>query len=168
MNLHGVPNTHQPIPWITAPLQYACSWRKGVIKHPLPPDIMGRTRTYSRRTGSQGNERTILKEMLKVGNEISLHAFGLQPLWEAEVLPSKQIHQQQHQRRSSGTCKMAMTLFNNHCEPCSKSELDLESLPPVQVGIIDDYVVSTGPKSALSGNNPLEFEISASGDDYRF
>lgn len=61
---------------------------------------------------------------------------------------------------------MAMTLFNNHCEPCSKSELDLESLPPVQVGILDDYIVSTGPKSALSGNNPLEFEISASGDDY--
>ena len=61
---------------------------------------------------------------------------------------------------------MAMTLFNNHCEPCSKSELDLESLPPVQVGIIDDYVVCTGPKSALSGTNPLEFEISASGDDY--
>ena len=104
--------------------------------------------------------------MLKVGNVISLHAFGLQPLWEAEVLPSRQIHQQQRQKRSSGTCKMAMTLFNNHCEPCSKGELDLESLPPVQVGIIDDYVVCTGPKSALSGTNPLEFEISASGDDY--
>ena len=61
---------------------------------------------------------------------------------------------------------MAITLLNNHCEPCSESELDLESLPPVQVGIIDDYVVCTGPKSALSGNDPLELEISASGDDY--
>ena len=62
---------------------------------------------------------------------------------------------------------MAMTtLFNNLCEPCTKSELDLETIPPIQVGIIDDYIVSTGPKSALSGSGPLEFELTASGDDY--
>ena len=58
------------------------------------------------------------------------------------------------------------TLFNNLCEPCTKSELDLETIPPIQVGIIDDYIVSTGPKSALSGSGPLEFELTASGDDY--
>ena len=31
------------------------------------------------------------------------------------------------------------------CHPCSTTELDLENVPPTQVVITDDYVVSTGP-----------------------
>ena len=53
-----------------------------------------------------------------------------------------------------------------HCEPCSKSELDLTSMPPVQVVIEDSYVVSTGPKSSLDGSGPLEFEINSSSEHY--
>ena len=52
------------------------------------------------------------------------------------------------------------------CHPCSKTELDLTSVPPTQVAIVDDYVVSTGTKSSLDGTGPLEFEITASGEDY--
>lgn len=50
--------------------------------------------------------------------------------------------------------------------PCTKSELDLESVPPIQVGITEDYIVSTGPKSSIESGGPIEFELSASGDDY--
>ena len=52
------------------------------------------------------------------------------------------------------------------CHPCSTTELDLENVPPTQVAITDDYVVSTGPKSALDSQGPLEFEFASSGDDY--
>ena len=52
------------------------------------------------------------------------------------------------------------------CTPCGKSELELGSVPPTQVTILEDYVVATGPKSSLDGGGPLEFEITASGEDY--
>ena len=52
------------------------------------------------------------------------------------------------------------------CVPCTKSELDLESVPHLQIGIVDDYLVRTGPKSGLESGGPLEFLIPASGDDY--
>ena len=52
------------------------------------------------------------------------------------------------------------------CAPCTKSELDLESVPPLQIGVVDDYLVRTGPKSGPEGAGPLEFQIPASGDDY--
>ena len=52
------------------------------------------------------------------------------------------------------------------CMPCTKSELDLESVPPLQIGVPDDYLVCTGPKSGPESGGPLEFLIPASGDDY--
>ena len=52
------------------------------------------------------------------------------------------------------------------CAPCTKSELDLESVPPLQVGIEDDYLVRTGPKSSPTAGAALEFHLPASGDDY--
>ena len=45
-------------------------------------------------------------------------------------------------------------------------ELDLESVPPLQIGVIDDYLVCTGPKSGPESGGHLEFLIPASGDDY--
>ena len=50
------------------------------------------------------------------------------------------------------------------CVPCTKSELDLENVPPLQIGVVDDYLVHTGPKSGPG--RALEFLIPASGDDY--
>lgn len=52
------------------------------------------------------------------------------------------------------------------CQPCSTSDLDLTSVPPVQSAIVGDYVVTTGPKSTLDGDGPIEFELMGSGDDW--
>lgn len=52
------------------------------------------------------------------------------------------------------------------CIPCTKTELDFESIPPTQMGITDDYIIVTGPKAALDNDGPLEFVFEASGDDY--
>ena len=52
------------------------------------------------------------------------------------------------------------------CVPCIESELDLESLLPLQIGFVDDYLVRTGPKSGPESGGPLAFLIPASGDDY--
>ena len=52
------------------------------------------------------------------------------------------------------------------CVPCTKSELDLESVSPLQIGVVDDYLVRTSPKSGPKSGRPLEFLIPASGDDY--
>ena len=50
--------------------------------------------------------------------------------------------------------------------PCTKIELDLESVLPLQIGVVNDYLVRTSPKSGLESGGPLEFLIPASGDDY--
>ena len=50
--------------------------------------------------------------------------------------------------------------------PCTKSELDLESVPPLQIGVVNDCLVRTSPKSGPESGGPLEFLILASGDDY--
>ena len=52
------------------------------------------------------------------------------------------------------------------CVPCSTSDLDLTTVPPVQAVVEDDYVVRTGPKSSLDGEGPLEFEVISSGNDW--
>ena len=51
-------------------------------------------------------------------------------------------------------------------ETCGKSELDLFSTPMVQVAIVDDYVVTTGPASALGDARSIEFHLPESADDY--
>ena len=61
---------------------------------------------------------------------------------------------------------MAGLLSTNLCEPCSKSELVYDQLPPVQTAIVDDYTVYCGPKSVIDGDAPLTFEITGSSDDY--
>ena len=52
--------------------------------------------------------------------------------------------------------------------PGTKNKLDLESVPLLQMGVIDDYLVRTGPKLGLESGGALEFLIPASGDDYLY
>ena len=52
------------------------------------------------------------------------------------------------------------------CVPFTKSELDLESVQPLQIGVIDDFWVRIGCKSGRESSGPLEFFIPASGDYY--
>lgn len=58
------------------------------------------------------------------------------------------------------------SVLTENCMACTKSELDFESMPGVQVAIADEYTLTTGPKAALNSHAPLEFEFEASGDDY--
>ena len=51
-------------------------------------------------------------------------------------------------------------------QPCGKSELDLFSTPMVQVAIVEDYGVETGPASALGDARSVQFHLPESADDY--
>ena len=51
--------------------------------------------------------------------------------------------------------------------PCTKSELDLDSMLPLQIGMVNVYLVQTSPKLGPDGGGPLEFQILSSGDDYQ-
>ena len=51
------------------------------------------------------------------------------------------------------------------CE-CSKSELDLFSLPPTQTGIEKSQWVEHRPLTTLTDDGPIEFHISGSGEEY--
>ena len=53
-----------------------------------------------------------------------------------------------------------------HLAPCTNRELHLQSVPPLQIGVVDGYVVLTGPKSSLERGSHLEFQVSASSDNY--
>ena len=62
---------------------------------------------------------------------------------------------------------MAAASTFNKCIPCTKSELDLASIPPTQTAIVDSYTLTVGSKNAVSDDlSPLEFEITGSSDDY--
>ena len=58
-------------------------------------------------------------------------------------------------------------LTQQSCMPCIKSELDLDSMLPLQIGMVNVYLVQTSPKLGPDGGGPLEFQIISSGDDYQ-
>jgi len=51
------------------------------------------------------------------------------------------------------------------CE-CTKSELDLFALPPTQISIHQANWVEYQPLTSILGNAPLEFDVTATGEDY--
>lgn len=56
-------------------------------------------------------------------------------------------------------------IHENSCE-CAKSELDLFSVPPTQTSIESGIYVEYHPISSLTDGAPIEFDVTASGDDY--
>jgi hypothetical protein len=60
--------------------------------------------------------------------------------------------------------KMAF-IHQDSCE-CTKSELDLFSMPPTQVSVDNGTFVEYHPISSLADGTPIEFEVSSSGEDY--
>jgi hypothetical protein len=56
-------------------------------------------------------------------------------------------------------------IHEGSCE-CAKSELDLFSVPAMQTSIESGTYVEYHPISSLTGAAPIEFDVSASGDDY--
>ena len=56
-------------------------------------------------------------------------------------------------------------IHENSCE-CAKSELDLFDVPPTQTSIETGMYVEYHPISSIVSGAPIEFDVSASGDDY--
>ena len=56
-------------------------------------------------------------------------------------------------------------IHEGSCE-CSKSELDLFSVPPTQTSIDSGTFVEYRPISSLTDGAPIEFDVTSSGDDY--
>jgi hypothetical protein len=56
-------------------------------------------------------------------------------------------------------------IHEGSCE-CTKSELDLFSVPPTQTSIESATFVEYRPIASLTDGAPIEFEIASSGDDY--
>jgi len=56
-------------------------------------------------------------------------------------------------------------IHEQSCE-CTKSELDLFSIPPTQTSIENGSWIEYHPLATLSDTSPIEFEINGSGEDY--
>jgi len=56
-------------------------------------------------------------------------------------------------------------VHDQSCE-CTKSELDLFSIPPTQTSIENGSWVEYHPLSTLADGSPIEFEVNGSGEDY--
>lgn len=56
-------------------------------------------------------------------------------------------------------------IHEGSCE-CAKSELDLFSVPATQTSIESGIYVEYHPISSITGAAPIEFDVTASGDDY--
>ena len=56
-------------------------------------------------------------------------------------------------------------IHEGSCE-CAKSELDLFSVPATQTSIESGIYVEYHPISSITGSSPIEFDVTASGDDY--
>ena len=59
-----------------------------------------------------------------------------------------------------------MSFLHPQCSECTKSELDLFSIPPTQTSITGGQWIEVRPLSSLAGNGPIEFQLSGAGDDY--
>ena len=56
-------------------------------------------------------------------------------------------------------------VHDQSCE-CTKSELDLFSVPPTQISVEQGNWVEYHPITAVAGDSPIEFDVSGSGEDY--
>ena len=56
-------------------------------------------------------------------------------------------------------------VHDQSCE-CTKSELDLFSVPPTQTSMEQGSWVEYHPITSVSEGSPIEFDINASGEDY--
>ena len=59
-----------------------------------------------------------------------------------------------------------MALVHDHSMPCSKSEMELFSVPPTQMVIDDSEYVEYRPFGGLNALGPIEFVIPGTGSKY--
>ena len=59
-----------------------------------------------------------------------------------------------------------MAFVHHESNECSKSELDLFSIPPTQTSISKGQWIEYHPLSNITDSGPIEFNVSGSGDEY--
>ena len=59
-----------------------------------------------------------------------------------------------------------MSFLHIHSSECTKSELDLFSLPPTQTSIESSQWIYYKPVTSLADDSPIEFVIRGHGEDY--
>ena len=59
-----------------------------------------------------------------------------------------------------------MALVHDHSIPCSKSEMELFTVPPTQMVIEDSEYVEYRPFGGLNATGPIEFVIPGTGSKY--
>ena len=59
-----------------------------------------------------------------------------------------------------------MAFVHEHSCECTKSELDLFSVPPTQTSTDSGNWIEYHPLTTVADGSPSEFEISGSGEDY--
>lgn len=59
-----------------------------------------------------------------------------------------------------------MAFINSHKDVSTKSELDIFATPPTQTSIESGATLCFRPISVLSDTSPIEFLVTASGDEY--
>ena len=57
------------------------------------------------------------------------------------------------------------SLIHAHSCPCTKSELDLFTVPPTQLGIEDALYMTYNPVTSVTNEGPITFNIPAAGED---
>ena len=62
--------------------------------------------------------------------------------------------------------KNRMAFVHHESNECSKSELDLFSIPPTQTSISKGQWIECHPLSNIIDTGPIEFNVSGSGDEY--
>jgi len=59
-----------------------------------------------------------------------------------------------------------MAFVHHESNECSKSELDLFSIPPTQTSIRKGQWIEYHPLSNITDTGPIEFNVSGSGEEY--
>ena len=59
-----------------------------------------------------------------------------------------------------------MKFLHEQSSQCLRSELDSFSLPPTQTAVYGSQWVEPSPVSTITSSSPIEFIVSASGEDY--
>jgi len=82
-----------------------------------------------------------------------------------DVLDGRTLKESVKRRVPEGIKRSAQSLIRQSCE-CTKSELDLFSVPPTQTSMEHGSWVEYHPLTTVTDGSPIEFDVSGSGDDY--
>ena len=73
---------------------------------------------------------------------------------------------QQEEEKDTRRVLVIMALVHEQSCECTKSELDLFSVPPTQTSIKQGSWIEYHPLTTVADGSPIEFDVGASGEDY--